>query len=249
MGGSRHNVRVGLSATLAALRPAAAGGHGYETMAPMTSRRRWLAAAAALLAVAVSGCGSASPEAPPTGVDGLVIPTPDPQPEDFVETVDNPWFPLAAGARWEYDADPAAPGPPLTLVAEPGPEVAGVPTTTLVRTSADGVVRDHYAQDRDGNVWWFGREGEWVAGTSGAQAGLAMPADPRFGDGFRLARAPGLVAHARVVEVDRVADVPLGSYRPVVVLEVTEGSTTRLDHYARGTGLVRTGEAELVGAY
>jgi hypothetical protein len=216
-------------------------------MSRMTSRRRWLVAAAAVLAVGVSGCGSASPPSPPSGVDGLVIPTPDPDPGDFVATVDNPWFPLVPGTEWQYDADVATPAPSLVAAVEPGPEVAGVPTTTLVRAEADGTeTRDHFAQDRDGNVWWFGRAGEWQAGEDGAQAGLAMPADPRYGDGFRRGRAPGLAAYATVVEVDAEVTVPLARYRPVVVLEVTEGTTTLRESYARDVGLVQTDLAGLV---
>lgn len=213
----------------------------------MTSRRRWLIAAAAVLAMAASGCGSASPPSPPSGVDGLVIPTPEPDPADFVATVDNPWFPLVPGTQWRYDADLAAPAPSLTAVVEPGPKVAGVETTTLVRTEADGVeTRDHFAQDRDGNVWWFGRAGEWRAGEDGAEAGLAMPADPRFGDGFRRRGAPGLAAYAAVAEVDAEVTVPLGTYRPVVVLEVTEGATTLRESYARDIGLIQTDLTGLV---
>ena len=52
---------------------------------------------------------------------------------------------------------------------------------------------DYYAQDRDGNVWWFGRQGVWDVDVAGAEAGLAMPADPRVGDGWRLALLEGVV--------------------------------------------------------
>ncbi len=53
---------------------------------------------------------------------------------------------------------------------------------------------DWYAQDREGNVWYLGeqtaeyengkvktRAGSFEAGRDGAQAGIAMPADPRSG--------------------------------------------------------------------
>lgn len=216
-------------------------------MAPMTPRGSARAVAAVALVLGLTGCGSASPSSPPSGVDGLVIPTPDPRPADFVDTVDNPWFPLVPGTTWEYDATPDTPARDLTLLAEEGPEVAGVPTTALVRTDSAGVAtRDLYAQDRDGNVWWFGREGEWLAGAAGAEAGLAMPAHPRRGDGFRMALAPGVIAHAEVAAVDRELDVPLGHYRPVVVLDVTEGAAEHLAQFARGTGLVKTDDAALV---
>ena len=89
--------------------------------------------------VALGGCGSASAPSAPTGVDGLVVPTPDPRPSDFVDVVDNPWFPLLPGSRWEYDVAGAT-DRMLVLEVEPGGDIAGVSTTALVRTSADGTV-------------------------------------------------------------------------------------------------------------
>ncbi|GAA3545473.1 hypothetical protein [Nocardioides daeguensis] len=203
-------------------------------------------AALALAGTVLAGCGSASAPSAPTGVDGLVIPTPDPGPADFVAAVDNPWFPLEPGSRWEY-ADLGTGQPALTLTVETGPDVAGIATTTLVRTGADGgVVRDLYAQDRAGNVWWFGRVGEWQAGENGAEAGLAMPATPRVGDGFRTASAPGLAEVATVRAMGEKVTVPLASYDTTVRLEVEDAAGGRTEVYARGTGLVRTGEAGLV---
>lgn len=208
-----------------------------------------LAAVALAALVALSGCGSASAPSAPTGVDGLVVPTPDPRPSDFVDVVDNPWFPLLPGTRWEYDVAGAT-DRTLVLEVEPGGDIAGVSTTALVRTSADGtVVRDHYAQDTAGNVWWFGREaptGAWQAGVDGAEAGLAVPAEPRRGDGFVTGRAGGEDAVATVVELGEAVDVPLGEFDDTLVLDVEADGLTRRDVHVRGVGLVRTGEAGLV---
>lgn len=220
------------------------------TTSTTTPRRRAaaLAAAVVLASAAGAGCGSASAPSPPSGVDGLVIPTPDPDPADFVAEVDNPWFPLPVGARWEYDDDTATAGPSLEVTAASGPRIAGVRTTTRVRTPAAGAaVRDHFAQDRDGNVWWFGREGEWRAGEDGAEAGLAMPATPRVGDGFRPALTADLArATATVEDLGLTVAVPLSSYDDTVVLEVSDGLLARTEVYARGVGLVRTDETGLV---
>lgn len=220
-------------------------------IAPRRMPRGRVAATVVLLVLgpaAWAGCGSASEPSPPSGVDGLVVPTPDPDPADFVAEVDNPWFPLVPGTRWTYDDDPTTPTTRTLVEAVPGPVIAGVATTTRVWTDAAGEsFRDHFAQDRAGNVWWFGREGEWRAGEKGAEAGLAMPATPRLADGFRPAFAPGLTrTTATVEEIGDAITVPLASYDDTVVLVVSDGVVERRETYARGIGLVRTDETGLV---
>jgi hypothetical protein len=78
-------------------------------------------------------------------------------------------------------------------------------TTTIVSdiVSINGrtveVTHDYYAQDRQGNVWYFGErvlnydaegylediDGSFIAGVDGAKAGIAMKGDPRVGDKYR----------------------------------------------------------------
>jgi hypothetical protein len=206
-------------------------------MSAMTSRasrhavRRVAAAVAAVLAVllVVTGCGTASEPSPPAGVDGLTVPTPSADPRDFVDEVDNPWLPLVAGDSWTYRT---ADGADEVWSVEPGPQVAGVPTTALV---TGGGVTDYFAQDEDGNVWWFGREGEWRAG-DGAEAGIAMLATPRVGDGY-LQAEPG--PRAEIVALDGVAETGAGAFDDLLVIETTEpdGRVLRT-YYARGAGPV-----------
>ena len=112
---------------------------------------------------------------------------------------------------------------------------------TRTEPTGDQVV-DYYAQDRRGNVWWFGREGVWLAGEDGAEAGLAMPATPRLGDGWRAAYDADVVDVRMTVETrDQVADTPAGRYSHVVGLDITnplEPGTARRAFYERGVGLV-----------
>ncbi len=122
-------------------------------------------------------------------------------------------------------------------------QVAGVATTAVRRTEADGSEHvDRFAQDRSGNVWWFGRDGEWRAGEGGAQAGLAMPATPRVGDGWRAAYDEGVVdVRATVAEVGETVTTPAGRFDGLVAIDVTddlapEESTRSL--YRQGIGLV-----------
>ena len=212
------------------------------------ARRRSGYLAPALVAVvvsvlAVAGCGTSSPHSRPTGVDELVIPSPSPDPGDFVRGVDNPWFPLPPGATWRYRESGEDPGTLVVTVEDTTYDVAGVATTPLSRTEPDGEqLVDYYAQDRSGNVWWFGREGVWLAGQGGVEAGLAVPADPRVGDGWRAAYGPGVVdVRTTVVTLDEAVSTPAGRYTGLLTLDVQDavpkGSARRV-FYARGVGPV-----------
>lgn len=198
--------------------------------------------------VLAAGCGSASAPSPPSGVDGLVVPTPSLSPADFVAQVDNPWLPLAPGATWTYRATTSAgEGTVEVSVLEDTREIEGV-RATVVRTLATdpaGATRQSeaaYAQDDEGNVWQVAGP-SWAAGERGAQAGLAMPATPRVGDGYQRALAPGVVEdRARVVGLDAGVTVPYGGFTGLLETE----DTTPLDtavvlrrFYAEGVGLVQ----------
>ena len=193
-----------------------------------------------ILGTVLTACGTASAPSPPAGVDVLVIPTPSPDPADFVDRVDNPWFPLEPGTRRTYDVADSAGTHTLVVTVEPGPTVAGVPTTARVSRERGSRVVDWYAQDDRGDVWWFGQEGKWAAGTHGAEAGLAMAATPRVGDGYRTAYAGGMAEDAaKVLSVtdDEVVVEERSPLRPG-----TEELT-----YERSTGLVT--DQLVVGAY
>ena len=120
-----------------------------------------------------SGCGAAGQANPekigPRGVDELVIPTPDPDPDDFVDAVTNPWLPLAPGTVWTYDVAGSAVQQLEVRVEERREVVAGVECVVVAphghrpRTASVVVQGDaFYAQDTRGNVWLFGEEtGAW----------------------------------------------------------------------------------------
>ncbi|WP_345522671.1 hypothetical protein [Nocardioides conyzicola] len=191
------------------------------------------------LVVSLAGCGGANVQLPSSGTDQLVIPTPSPDPDDFVRGVDNPWMPLPDGRTWTYQVVGVDGSDEQKVTVAAGPEVDGVPTTARVTTGPDTVTTDWFAQDAAGNVWWFGREGEWTAGTDGAEAGLAMAADPRVGDGYRTAYQRGVVEDvATVLALDGSATVPAGSYDDLVVTRDTSETGSVEQSWARGIGLV-----------
>jgi hypothetical protein len=203
-------------------------------------RRGRVSIGALLVALALSGCSSVSVDYEETGIDQLTIPTPSPDPEDFVARIDNPWLPLEPGSTWTYDIESGGADGEATVTVEPSNlRLGGVPVT-LVRTQSHvGLgtpteTTDYFAQDRDGNVWWFGQAGVWDVEVAGAEAGLAMPADPRVGDGWRLALLEGVVEDR--VTVENVEDGQVivrveSDLAPGVVVQRT---------YEDGIGLVRT---------
>ena len=129
----------------------------------------------------------------------------DPQidPANFVDprtATPNEYFPLVPGTIRVYKG-----GPETITVTVTGEikEILGVPCIIVY-----DVVKDHgeiiedtedwYAQDQDGNVWYFGElskgfengelvslEGSWKAGVDSAKPGIVMEADPRKGDLYR----------------------------------------------------------------
>src|SRR6478672_12331352 len=241
----------------------------------MTSRgararvRRVLAAAgaAALLSVGGTSCDGGPPTVAPSGVDELQIPTPTPDPSDFVDRVDNRWFPLHPGTVWTYrTTGDLGERTEVVTVTDRTRVVQGV-TTTLVRDVLAGdngkVVTetvDAYAQDVRGNVWLLGADvtayhhgrrdttGSWEAGVHGAEAGLVMAAQPRLGDGYMLEHAPGVAEdQSEVLSITEQRSVPLDDYEDLVETEDTSALEPALEqrkYYAPGVGLVY---AETIG--
>jgi hypothetical protein len=217
-----------------------------------------LAPSLPVLVALLAGCGAAPDTIDPSGVDQLTIPTPSPDPADFVRTVDNPYLPLAPGRTWTYRVSGAGRGTVLRVTVVSGTRtIAGVTATGLheeLVTATGRVVAEGdrwYAQDRAGNVWTLGVDlpayaaepGEsWLAGQAGAQAGLAMAAVPRVGDGYRTGYAPGVAEDvAQVVDADTSVSVPYADFDGALEIEVTstlEQGTEELT-YAEGVGLVR----------
>ncbi len=191
------------------------------------------------MALALAGCGGLGQPTPydSQGIDGLVIPTPAPDAEDFVPAVDNPWLPLAPGASWAYDVTErgVSVGSIRAEVLDATIEIAGL-TATGVHTSSrvKGVeesVTRFYAQDDAGNVWWVGEDSSsitWRAGEDGAQAGLAMPASPRLGDGWLSYVVPDRPRSSALVD-EQGRDM---------ISTREETDTTTLKFYESGVGLV-----------
>jgi hypothetical protein len=216
---------------------------------------------AGLAAATLTGCAGGPPQVDPAGVDGLEIPTPSPDPRDFVASVDNPWFPLEPGTVWTYRATSSEGAQTIVVtVTDRTRVVQGVPTTVVHDVVTDARGRtvedtfDWYAQDTAGNVWYFGEdttaydgrkastEGSWEAGVDGAEAGLLMPAKPRVGDGYAQEFRAGVAEdRGEILALHERHQVPAGTYDDVVVTEDTtplEPGLVERKYYARGVGVI-----------
>jgi hypothetical protein len=169
------------------------------------------------------------------GDNGHYQPTIDPA--NFVNTVDNPYFPLRPGARWVYEgvADGGHARIELAVTSKHkqimGISAVGVSDNNFLDGELAAQTVDWYSQDRDGNVWYLGEdtkeyengvlkgtEGSWQAGVDGALPGVFMPAQPAAGDVYRQTFQPAKAED--LAQVERVGvdhSIDLGDYHDVIV--------------------------------
>ncbi len=187
---------------------------------------------------------------------------PDIDPDNFVRHVTNPYFPLKPGTTFYYEGtSDGIPNRNVTYVTHETKEILGV-ITTVVHDQAfeDGVLIedtfDWYAQDRAGNVWYFGEdskdldsdgnvistEGSWEAGVNGAQPGIIMKADPEVGDRYYQEFAPGEAEdQAKVLSLDESACVRYGCFDDLLLTKEwtqLEPSVVENKYYAKGIGFI-----------
>ena len=190
---------------------------------------------------------------------GTYAPTVDPA--NFVDVVDNPYFPLVPGTRWVmHGTGDSAGETTITEVTHRTKVILGIRCVVVHdQVNADGEAKertlDWYAQDADGNVWYMGeqtaeyengkvttRAGSWEAGVDGAQPGIIMPADPTVGLTYRQEFYAGeAVDLAKIVDLSASASPPLRSFDQVLVTEdwtPLEPNVIERKFYAPGVGLV-----------
>ena len=187
--------------------------------------------------------------------------SPSIDPADFVQTIDNRYWPLMPGTGYRY-AGVRGSTPQLDdeVVLHSTKQILGVTCTVVRDTVSEGgrpVERtfDWYAQDRQGNVWYMGEESlelknghmvkasdSWESGVNGAKPGIIMPGAPRPGDAYRQEYYPPGEAldQARVLTLDGHLTVPYGAFSHVLV--TSERSPlepqTEQKYYAPGLGEV-----------
>ena len=238
-----------------------------------------------LAAVLCSACGgspapvantsaagpNASASAPPSStVRKITDPySPKIDPAAFSTTIDNPYLPLTPGTRTIYEAHtPDGLQRTSTEVTRDTKTIMDVKTVVVHDTVSvnDKQVEDTldwYAQDSDGNVWYFGEAtkaigedgsvdtaGSFEGGVNGALPGIIMPSHPQVGDQYRQEYAKGVAEDTgEVVSLTGSETTPLtGTIGDMVVtkdadqLDPTAAPENKF--YARGIGLVLTVEPE-----
>ena len=109
-------------------------------------------------------------------------------------------------ARRSGTSSPTPRATTTTVSVAPGPTVAGVATTARTSRESGRRVTDWYAQDEDGNVWWFGAPASGRRGPTAPRRDWPCRRRPRVGDGYRTAFAPGVVEDTvRVVAPTRTS--------------------------------------------
>jgi hypothetical protein len=216
-----------------------------------------LAAALALGIVLAANAGTSSTSSGfPQGSEPVNL-----DPADFSANIDNPRWPMTVGSRWIYR---------VTDYSDGSVQRDVIKVTNQTKTIADGiearvvsdivtdhgtpteVTKDWYAQDSDGNVWYFGENtveykqgkpsdnGTWQAGVDGNLPGLALPAEPKVGMSYREEYSKGLAEdQSRVLALDAQAEVPAGHYKDVLMTEdfsPIEPKVSELKFYAKGSG-------------
>jgi hypothetical protein len=223
---------------------------------------------AALAAALVLGCDHSEPTQP-TDLPGD-IPAPDLKsaasssqfdPGDFTGVVDNRYLPWPPGTRFVYvGEEDGEPERDVTVVTHQKKTILGVDVVVVLdRVYQSGELTeqtfDWYAQDKKGNVWYFGEdsrtiedgevvstEGSWEAGKNGARPGIIMPAHPHVGQTMQQEFAPGVAEDmARVLHLGLKVTVPYGSFNHCIETEEftpLEPGVREVKFYCPGIGLV-----------
>jgi hypothetical protein len=207
----------------------------------------------------------------------LIDPSPNPTLPTFNvndfranERIDNPYFPQIRGTVYSYgllEEGEAVERNDVFATFE-NKRILGV-NTHVVRDTAyeDGLLvedtLDFYAQDKNGNVWYFGEfvlnyryddevnylstdsEGAWLANNVDAFPGYIMPTREvleALGNGYYQEFAPGIAEdQADLISFNSTADIEIGFFKDVLeTLDTTALEPTAVEHkkYEPGVGLV-----------
>src|SRR6266851_10528229 len=220
---------------------------------------------AASLAIATASCSSSSSDVASEGGAASCDTNPanyHPQivPADFSTTIDNKYLSYPPGLMLSFvqtDGNVVEQD-----VMTDTKMVLGV-TTVVVHDflkTKDGMTLedtyDYYAQDKVGNVWYFGEDtkaysgavvsttGSWIAGVNCASPGIVMEAHPQVGDTYRQEYRPGEAEdEAAIVGLSEAVTVPYGMFDNCIKTKeftVLAPGDIENKYYCPQVGLVRS---------
>ena len=189
-------------------------------------------------------------------------PKPPSLPAEFVGQIDNPYLPLKPGTvltyRGKLDGKSAK---DVFAVTDRTKVILGVTTTVVhdqvfIKGELVEDTDDWFAQDSDGNVWYFGEdtkelengqvvstEGSWEAGVNNARAGIFMPAAPEVGQAFKQEDAKNVAEDCtKIVDLHASVKTPYVSSSDALKTEefsLLEPGVLDNKYYVRDIGLVR----------
>jgi hypothetical protein len=182
-------------------------------------------------------------------------------PTNFVTTIDNPYLPLTPGTTLIFQGSTSAGLEEDDFNVTSNTKVIQGVTCLEVHDTVtlNGVLtedtRDWFAQDKNGNVWYFGEnsnqlsaglvvgvKGSWTGGVDGAKPGIVMEAHRAVSDFYRQEFSPGTAEDvASVTSLTQSVTVPAGSFTNCVETQDTstlEPGVLELKFYAMGIGNV-----------
>jgi hypothetical protein len=188
-------------------------------------------------------------------------PRPPALPDAFVAQIDNPYLPLTPGRTLTYRGklDGEAAKDVFTVTGQTK-VILGVTTTVIhdqvfVKGELVEDTFDWFAQDAQGNVWYFGEdtkelengqvvstEGSWEAGVDNARAGIFMPAVPRVGQTFKQEDAKNVAEDcSKIVDLNAFIKTPYVTSNQALKTEefsLLEPDVLDNKFYVQGIGLV-----------
>ena len=157
-------------------------------------------------------------------------------PSDFTAAITNKYFSLPVGKKMIYELETGE-GLERTeiQVLDKKKTIMGVDAVLYWdRVWLDNVLieetKDYLAQDKEGNVWYFGEEvdnykngkfvnhdGTWIAGVDGAKPGIWVKSKPRVGDTYRQEYYKGKAEDMEtIVAVGETVSTKLANYTDCV---------------------------------
>jgi len=187
----------------------------------------------------------------------------DPQinPSDFITGVDNEYFTLIPGKTLIYErkTDDGTERVEVITLDDTrivmGIECMIVWDRVFLNDELVEDTMDWFAQDIDGNVWYFGEDskeirdgevisnaGSWESGIDNAKPGIIMLANPEIGDQYRQEYLIGQAEDmGEVLAMDEKVEVPYGVFKDCLKTRdwtPLEKNTDEYKYYSPETGAV-----------